>query len=207
MRSLSTRIITQNRSLGLTDARSWSPTRSFLHGGGVGFGEGGGQSKRKVDKTWICSTDGRPAFQTLVPLHKFIKDFHESSSFREIHLTSLEQIHILAFDFLPDGSRDYTFPLPCHFYRRSLPSCAQPTVAHLVFCFVLPFSFLFFTHLSPLSVLPHLPVMLLDTTESTSELGWTTYPDTGVSGKHYCHCTALQLLKSFNTGPKGCTHV
>lgn len=112
---------------------------------GVGrvLGMAGGESKRNVDKTWICSTDGRPAFQTLVPLHKFIKDFHESSSFREIHLTSLEQIHVLAFDFLPDGSRDYTFPFPCHFYRRSLPSCAQPTVAHLVFCFVLPLVFFF----------------------------------------------------------------
>lgn len=29
--------------------------------------------------------------------------------------------------------------------------------------------------------LSHLSVMLLDTTETTSELGWTTYPDTGVS--------------------------
>lgn len=34
-----------------------------------------------------------------------------------------------------------------------------------------------------MSLLPHLSVMLLDTTESTSELGWTTYPDTGVSGE------------------------
>lgn len=34
-----------------------------------------------------------------------------------------------------------------------------------------------------LSLLRYLPVMLLDTTESTSELGWTTYPDTGVSRK------------------------
>lgn len=32
-----------------------------------------------------------------------------------------------------------------------------------------------------LSLLLYLTVMLLDTTESTSELGWTTYPDTGVS--------------------------
>lgn len=39
---------------------------------------------------------------------------------------------------------------------------------------------LFFS-LLVLSLLPHLSVMLLDTTESTSELGWTTYPDTGVS--------------------------
>lgn len=38
--------------------------------------------------------------------------------------------------------------------------------------------------LTPLSLSLSLPppsVMLLDTTESTSELGWTTYPDTGVS--------------------------
>lgn len=38
-----------------------------------------------------------------------------------------------------------------------------------------------FSHFFSLSLLPYLSVMLLDTTESTSELGWTTYPDTGVS--------------------------
>lgn len=46
-------------------------------------------------------------------------------------------------------------------------SNAHATVFHVLFCVC--------------RCLSHLPVMLLDTTESTSELGWTTYPDTGVS--------------------------
>lgn len=61
--------------------------------------------------------------------------------------------------------------------------------------------------LSLLSLLPYLPVMLMDTTESTSELGWTTYPDTGVSRKlgGTAHSTCLKgrdarVCNGFNVG-------
>lgn len=58
-----------------------------------------------------------------------------------------------------------------------------------------------------LSLLPHLAVMLLDTTESTSELGWTTYPDTGVSGRREVNVLPSCGRSRWEAAQMCCTHV
>lgn len=58
------------------------------------------------------------------------------------------------------------------------------------------------SHTMSLSLLPHPSVMLLDTTESTSELGWTTYPDTGVS-RELNSVNVLSSCRSFKAAMLG----
>lgn len=69
-----------------------------------------------------------------------------------------------------------------------------------VACLLLVFSAQLHSFL--VSLLRSLPVMLLDTTESTSELGWTTYPDTGVSrealGDSLLTCSRAEVFHGLN---------
>lgn len=152
----------------------------------------GRQSKRNVDESWTCST------QTVDQLPTTSGDKRKSlivevSPWKKYYFTKfisasvlLELIHVLALNGVTKSHwgfqalkeyliiSEYLSNLVSQslfFYCTFSVSCAN--------CWA-DISCILLINLS-LSLLPFPSVMLLDTTESTSELGWTTYPDTGVS--------------------------
>lgn len=175
-------IITQNPLLGLTDAHSWIPLWFYCMRG---------KNQREM---WTKPGPVPPAIASnylwyLIRAQKIQcktpqpKSISEPSPLllRHHRISPWENISWLQILF------------HCHFSRFF----SAHSVLRLLILIIWIMRNLFscFSYTLSLSLLPLSSVMLLDTTESTSELGWTTYPDTGVSTRLGCWCVSPALRK------------